>query len=99
MSADDVVCSCHTLGGRYLEQWPVEPNTYVSYRSVYYGASPADIRGPRRDKYFVEVRRKIAGELRAAPWNLSLPHIGRLLGGRDHTTILSLLRGGKHRGA
>lgn len=89
---DNVICSCHMIGRRYVETWPVDPGAYVSYRSVYFGASPLDVRSQKRDRYLVDVRRKIAAELRAEPWRLSLPHIGRLLGGRDHSTIINLLR-------
>lgn len=93
MSADAVFCSCHDLS--VPTDSARHPYTYVSHRSVYFGVSPRDVRGPRKDRYLMVVRRKIAEELRAPPWSLSLPHIGRCLGGRDHTTILSMLRGGK----
>lgn len=92
MSADGVLCSCHDADPPHREIPPMHPNAYVSMRSVYYGVSPLDVRGQKRDRYLVDVRRKIAGELRAEPWRLSLHEIGRALGGRDHSTIISLLK-------
>lgn len=68
---------------------------YVTIRSNQLGMDPQEVRGPRRFPRLVRCRRQIATELRAAPWSMSLTEIGRALGGRDHTTILSLLRGGK----
>lgn len=87
-----VLCSCH--GDGTPDKWPhiMDPNAYVSLRSVYYGASPLAVRGPKRDRYLVDVRRQIAGELRGAPWRLSYPAIGQALGGRDHSTIMHLLK-------
>jgi chromosomal replication initiation ATPase DnaA len=70
---------------------------YVTKRSFELGVDPLDVRGPRRFPRLVRCRRQIATELRAAPWLMSLSEIGHALGGRDHTTILSLLRGGKHK--
>ena len=62
------------------------------------GARPSVIRGPRRDAWAVSVRRTAAKVLRDA--NLSLPAIGRILGGRHHTTVMNLLdpsiSGGKY---
>ena len=60
----------------------------VGYRAV---------RGPDRCRTLVRARATIAQELRLAPWELSLNAIGAALGGRHHTTVLSLLRGGKHK--
>jgi chromosomal replication initiation ATPase DnaA len=71
---------------------------YVTKRSFELGVDPLDVRGPRRFPRLVRCRRQIATELRAAPWSMSLSEIGHALGGRDHTTILSLLRGGKRKG-
>lgn len=47
------------------------------------------IRGPRRDAWATSIRRQAARVLREA--GLSLPAIGRMLGGRHHTTVMGLL--------
>lgn len=53
---------------------------------------PAEhIAGEARTQTVCAVRAAVALVLRDAGW--SLPRIGRLLGGRNHTTILHLLRG------
>jgi chromosomal replication initiation ATPase DnaA len=54
------------------------------------GVRPDTIRGPRRDKWIVTIRRSIA-ELLFNTGLLSYSEIGRMLGGRHHTTIMSLL--------
>lgn len=69
---------------------------YVTQRCNDYGMDRLEVCGPGRSRHLVEVRAKIARELRSSPWNLSLPAIGHELG-RDHTTILSMLRGGKRK--
>jgi chromosomal replication initiation ATPase DnaA len=50
---------------------------------------PDIVRGPRRDKAAVRVRRKVARVLRDA--GCSFPEIGRILGGRHHTSVMNLL--------
>ena len=54
---------------------------------------PKDVLGPCRRAYLVSARTAIARQLRGH--GLSLPAIGRLLH-RHHTTVLWLLRGGRH---
>ncbi len=64
---------------------------YVIARSNELGFPSDEVRGPSRQRELVRARAVIAHELRLAPWELSLPAIGRALGGRHHTTILALL--------
>jgi chromosomal replication initiation ATPase DnaA len=64
---------------------------YVAKRSRELGFAPADVYGPKRHRVYVDARARIAAELRAEPWRLSLPEIGNALGGRDHTTVMNLL--------
>lgn len=97
MSADAVFCSCHDPVSAQRVQRVGGPNLYVVHRSIQHGVSPLAVRGPKKDRFLVDVRMTIAKELRAEPWRLSLPAIGKALGGRNHATILSLLRGGKRK--
>lgn len=55
--------------------------------SEHYGISQADLTGPSRQKEYV-VPRQMVMYLAREEINASLPAIGQLLGGRDHTTIL-----------
>lgn len=61
----------------------------VTRISVLNGESPHDVRGRRRYRNLVNVRRKCAEFLRHM--GCSYPEIGRALGGRDHTGIMHLL--------
>jgi chromosomal replication initiator protein len=55
--------------------------------SRYYGVSLADIRGKQRDQRVVRPR-QLAMYLLRHDGQLSTPDVGRLLGGRDHTTVM-----------
>jgi len=55
--------------------------------SEYYQIKPMDIRGSRRLKLVVLARQMVMYLLRKE-LRLSLKEVGRLLGGRDHTTVL-----------
>lgn len=65
-------------------------NDYVGLRCRELGYDVNVIRGASRTREHVGVRRLIAAGLREA--GASYPEIGRALGGRDHSTIMSLLR-------
>ncbi|MER9937436.1 helix-turn-helix domain-containing protein [Mesorhizobium sp. M0088] len=57
-----------------------------------HGVTYADVISKSRRHHFVKARTEAIWALK--DWNpsLSLPQIGRLMGGRDHTTILHALR-------
>ncbi|RYE54889.1 MAG: hypothetical protein EOP20_11210 [Hyphomicrobiales bacterium] len=57
-----------------------------------HGVTIADIKGPSRKRKFALARQHAAYEIRRQCHHLSLPMIGRILGGRDHTTILYATR-------
>lgn len=57
----------------------------------YYDLRSADLKGQSRQKP-IAFARQIAMWLCRAHLSMSLPEIGRLFGGRDHTTVLSSLR-------
>lgn len=55
--------------------------------------TPEGVTGPLHHPNLVAARREVTRELRGRKW--SLPRIGRLLGGRHHTTILHYLQTSK----
>jgi len=57
-----------------------------------YGISIACIESISRNRFYVLARDECAYRIRNEIENMSLPMIGRCLGGRDHTTILTALR-------
>jgi chromosomal replication initiation ATPase DnaA len=80
----------------------ITPNAiwwYVTDRCHEMGLGHRAVRGPCKERQLVTARAIIAQELRLAPWEMSLPAIGKALGNRHHTTILHLLRGGNRKGA
>jgi hypothetical protein len=56
------------------------------------GLTPADLTGPSRRVAAVRARQAAMAELWDEGRRLSLPVIGRLFGGRDHTTVLHAVR-------
>jgi chromosomal replication initiation ATPase DnaA len=80
------------------DQLPAEPK-YRSAKAIieevlsdFPGVRWADLKGPRRTREFIIPRHLAMYEIYAQKRNMSLPMIGRLFGGRDHTTILSAVR-------
>jgi chromosomal replication initiation ATPase DnaA len=64
----------------------------IFYKVIqFYKRTEAEIISPRRLREYAEVRSVIINLLRELT-SLSLPEIGRILGGRDHTTVLHHLR-------
>lgn len=57
-----------------------------------YGLTLADLTGDRRTRYFAYARQEAMWHVRRERPNLSLPSIGRIFGGRDHTTVIHGLR-------
>ena len=78
-------------------QWPpvskpkFAASTIINEVAQEYGLTPNDIKSHRQHAYVVEARFKVVWRLRNET-PMSLSHIGRVVGGRDHTTILSALR-------
>lgn len=52
-----------------------------------YGFTVAEIKGPSRKRSLVRARYNAIYETRRLCPHLSLPHIGRIFGGRDHSSI------------
>lgn len=60
----------------------------VEFVAMRYGVSPEALAGPRRANPLTRARQFAMYAMRLLCPHLSYPAIGRLLGGRDHTTIL-----------
>lgn len=68
-----------------------------------HGLTYADLVGHRRWRHMVPARDEAMAAVKALKvdgdkWSYSLPVIGRLFGGRDHTTVLTALRRHAKRG-
>lgn len=64
----------------------VVPDRLIAAVADAFGVAPTDVIGPGRDEVVVKARLVVVWALRQE--GLSLPKIGRILGGRDHTTVL-----------
>ena len=62
-------------------------HSLVEFVADQFGVTPALIRGPRRYAALVDARAVISKVLRERG-EISYPVIGRVLGNRDHTTII-----------
>ena len=65
--------------------------TYVKDRCAELGWALNTIMGPQRRQEVVRVRQLLMWEI-SEKFPLSLPQIGRMFGGRDHTTVLHAIR-------
>lgn len=69
------------------------PREVIAVIAAANGVTADQITGPKRHRQYVQPRDVAALVLR---WcGLSLPEIGRELGGRDHTTVMDAIRRGK----
>jgi chromosomal replication initiator protein len=66
---------------------PVSPGRILAATAEAFGISIADLEGPRRHQPLARAR-QIAMYIVREMTDLSLPKIGALFGGRDHTTVL-----------
>jgi chromosomal replication initiation ATPase DnaA len=58
-----------------------------------HGVRLREMLGPSRETHLVRARLELYRILRAPPFSWSYPSIGRFVGGRDHTTIISAVKG------
>jgi hypothetical protein len=70
----------------------LSPIAFLRRRCIFHAAKFDDMVGHSRKRMFVPTRDILILEVKLAYPYLSLPQIGRLFGGRDHTTILHSLR-------
>jgi hypothetical protein len=57
-----------------------------------YGITVADLTSDRRTRFYAFARHEAMARVRKERPHLSLPQIGRIFGGRDHTTVIHALR-------
>ena len=69
----------------------VAPATIIKSVTVAFAVTDADVKGPRRHRH-VTLPRQVAMFLIRELTDASLPHIGSLFGGRDHTTVINALK-------
>ena len=66
---------------------PLDAESIIRKVADHYGTTVAQIKGKRRDKALVTAR-QVAMHLVREMTASSLPEIGRLFGGKDHTTVI-----------
>lgn len=90
------------MNGHMISMWKGPIKVRVTMHEILdqvsnmYGFTVHELRGPGRTKGIAHARQH-AMYLMAQQPHLSLPQIGRYLGGRDHTTILHGVRAHKAR--
>ena len=83
-------CSDHPL---QLTTKRLNSNQILESVCKFYGLTPAQVCGQRRFKDIVEARMVAAYLLKRDRYlNLSLKHIGNILGGKDHTSIIHFVK-------
>ncbi len=80
-----------TLGVLTAHLQRVDPQQIIKAVGADYGVSPADMKGPRRHRN-ITVPRQLAMYLVRELTDESLPQIGALFGGRDHSTVINALK-------
>lgn len=83
----DLAQQALVLPGTRNERRPLDPEEVVSMVAQHFGLEPMTLKGPRRDKTTATARH-IAMFLLREEAQRPLTEIGRLLGGKDHTTVL-----------
>lgn len=83
----DLAQQALVLPGTRSERRPLDPEEVVSMVAQHFGLEPMALKGPRRDKTTATARH-IAMFLLREEAQRPLTEIGRLLGGKDHTTVL-----------
>ncbi len=69
----------------------VSADTIIKAVAHVFSVPISDLKGPRRHRH-VTVPRQVAMHLIRELTDASLPHIGSLFGGRDHTTVINALK-------
>lgn len=92
--AREILFDAHVKQWRYLSgQENITCRAYIKIRAAEFGMTFEDIIGPKRSRKYVEPRHLIMWEVKTKlrP-EMSYPELGRLFGGRDHTSALWAVR-------
>ncbi len=76
-------------------RWVPEARKIIADIAHKHGLTYADLVGPRRFRHIIPARDEAIAAVRALSngrESFSLPMVGRIFGGKDHTTILAALR-------
>lgn len=82
----DLSMASHTLNNVAPPRKPCSPGKLIELVAAHYGLTVDEITGARRTKSIADARH-VAMYLLREDQSLSLPQIGSLIGGRDHTTV------------
>lgn len=92
--AREILFDAHVKQWRYLSgQENITCRAYIKMRAAELGFTFEEITGPKRARKYVEPRHLIMWEVKTKlrP-EISYPELGRLFGGRDHTSALWAVR-------
>ncbi|MDH2092647.1 hypothetical protein N5K21_28520 [Rhizobium pusense] len=90
----EILFDAHVKQWRYLSgQENITCRAYIKIRAAEFGMTFEDIIGPKRSRKYVEPRHLIMWEVKTKlrP-EMSYPELGRLFGGRDHSSALFAVR-------
>ncbi|NSY48472.1 helix-turn-helix domain-containing protein [Agrobacterium tumefaciens] len=90
----EILFDAHVKQWRYLSgQENITCRAYIKMRAAELGFTFEEITGPKRARKYVEPRHLIMWEVKTKlrP-EISYPELGRLFGGRDHTSALWAVR-------
>lgn len=72
-----------------VEGRKIRCSDYIKQRAADFGFTYADVIGPSRVRHITDARQVIVFEIKMkVKPTISFPELGRIVGGRDHTTIL-----------
>lgn len=80
---------CRIKGRRHVR---LNPGTALAFAAECYDCQIEDLLGASKVQYLIEARALVVWALRNSGQAWSYPQIGRVLGGRDHTTAMNLAR-------
>lgn len=89
----DIVFNAHIIAWhRHVAESSSPVTTYIKRRAEELGVTFHEIIGERGIRRIARARQQIMWEIRQEFPTVSFPQIGRLFGGRDHTTVLHAVK-------
>lgn len=89
---EEITFNAHVEAWQIHQSHLASPIGYVKRRCKQMGHSYEDMIGPRRTRDIVHDRQTLMWEVKQKFPLVSLPFLGRMFGGRDHTTAIHSLR-------